>query len=511
MKNLKYITIFLLILFISSCNQDWVELNNPNLQTTATFWKSESDIERGVNACYQSLATYDGSFFRFAPCALDLRGDDVWSPSPWDVLSNTGSFKLANNSIMQQWLWIAFYGGVFRSNQVLANIDNVKFADEAKKNQFKGEALFVRGLSYYYLVTFFNNVPLILNVFKSSAEYYPAQATPEQTWAQIKSDFDEASKLLPATYPAKDKGRATKGAALAFLGKSMLFNNEFAAASTKLKEVMELNIYGLMDNYGDNFTEQFENNKESIFEIQYEREVGGTTLGWVGVPNATWSLTTARAITFAPNPFGWGDAAPTRWIVDEFLTEKTIANDDDPRLRASIYYNYPGCKLYGQDFSVVYATEINKIGVKKYGNGDSGRPDEKDWRSGINERLMRYADVLLMYAECQNELNNMAECAKYIQIVRDRASLPDKETEFAGMTQNEMREQLAHERALEFVLEGHRFDDIRRWGWLDNPAKLVELKLHDPEFNSYVDNREFFSIPQAEIELNTNLKQNSGY
>jgi len=149
--------------------------------------------------------------------------------------------------------------------------------------------------------------------------------------------------------------------------------------------------------------------------------------------------------------------------------------------------------------------------VKKYGNGDAGRPDEKDWRSGINERLMRYSDVLLMYAESENRNGDRAEAAKYIQIVRDRVQLPDRESEFAAMDEEELQDQLAHERLLEFVFEGHRFDDIRRWGWLENETKLAELKSHDSEFNSYVEGREFFSIPQGEIETNPKLKQNPGY
>jgi hypothetical protein len=274
---------------------------------------------------------------------------------------------------------------------------------------------------------------------------------------------------------------------------------------------MDLGVYSLMPNYAHNFTDQFENNLESVFEIQFSREVGGTVLGWVDAPAADWSKTTARAITFAPAPFGWNDAAPTNWVFQKFQEEKTITGEDDPRLRASIYYNYPGCTLYGQSFQDVYATELGKIGVKKYGNGDSGIPDEKDWRSGVNERLMRYADVLMMYAECQNELGNTAECAKYIQMVRDRAGLPNRESEFAALSQNDMKDRIAHERLLEFALEGHRFDDIRRWGWLQNPTKLAELQQHDPEFVSYVPGREFFSIPQLEIETNPNLRQNPGY
>ncbi|MBK9338177.1 MAG: RagB/SusD family nutrient uptake outer membrane protein [Lewinellaceae bacterium] len=510
MKNIKFMLLAVAILFATACKKDFLELTNPNVQTSGSFWKTEADAVAGVNAIYQSLY-YDGTFLRFAQCALDLRGDDVMSPSPWDVLSNTGSFKLFNNTIMQEWLWVAFYGGVTRANLAIANIDKITFTNAALRDRLMGEALFLRALNYYYLVTFFNNVPLVLKPYESSADYFPSQAPPAEVWDQIYADFDQASRLLPVSHNDPDKGRATKGAALAFLGKSYLFNQRFSEASAKLKEVIDLNVYSLMPNFGDNFTEQFENNQESLFEIQFSREVGGTVLGWVDAPYSDWSKTTARAITFAPAPFGWNDAAPTGFIFQKFQEEKTVGGQDDPRLRTTIYYNYPGCTLYGQSFQDVYATELGKIGVKKYGNGDSGRPDEKDWRSGINERLLRYADVLLMYAECQNELGNTGICAEYIQKVRTRANLPDRQTEFAALSKEQMRDRIADERLLEFALEGHRFDDIRRWGWLQNPAKLTELQAHDPEFVSYVPGREFFSIPQLEIETNPNLRQNPGY
>lgn len=514
MKTMKYlIMIIATTIFMLGCNKNYLDLANPNLQTTETFWKTEGDIQKGVNATYMSMAIYDGSFLRFAPIALDLRGDDMWSPSPWDVLYNTGKFNLANNSIMQNWLWIAFEGVVYRANQVLAHIDGTTFSSEATKNQFKGEALFLRALGNYYLVTFFNNIPLVLKPYEKSDDFWPKQASPDEVWTQIYSDFNEASNLLPITYTGNDIGRATKGAALTFLGKCYLRNHNYSDASDKFKAVIDLGIYGLMTNYHDNFTEAYENNKESVFEIQFSREVGGQTLGWVGEPGPNWSLTTARAITYAPVPFGWGDCAATQWIFNEFQLEKTIGGQDDPRLKSCVHYNYPGCTLYGKSFQTVYATNLSAIWVKKYCNDDAadGRADEKDWRSGINERLLRYSDVLLMYAECQNELNNKAICAQYIQMVRDRALMPDREAEFAALSQAAMRDQIAHERAVELALEGHRFEDIVRWGWLQDPAKLAILKAHDSEFNNYVAGREYFSIPQAQVELNPNLLQNPGY
>lgn len=510
MKKYRIILVTTVLLALSGCSEDWLELSNPNVQTSGSFWKTEQDAIKGVNATYQSLY-YDGTFLRFAQCALDLRGDDVWSPSPWDVLSNTGSFKLFNNTIMQEWLWVAFYGGITRANLVIDNLDKIPFTDETLKKRLRGEALFLRALNNYYLVTFFNNIPLINKSYSNTDEYFPAQVDPLIVWNQIYTDLEEAAELLPKTYTGSDAGRATKGAALGFLGKAYLFNEMYPEASAAFKTVIDLGVYSLAPNYADNFTEAGENNAESIFEIQFSRDVGGTVLGWVDAPGSDWSKTTARAITYAPAPFGWNDVAPTQWVFDEFMLEKTVDDEDDPRAKATIYYNYPGATLYGQSFETVYATNLGKLGVKKYGNGDAGRPDEKDWRSGINERLMRYSDVLLMYAEAENRNGDRAEAAKYIQIVRDRVQLPDRESEFAAMEEEELQDQLAHERLLEFVFEGHRFDDIRRWGWLENETKLAALKSHDSEFNSYVEGREFFSIPQGEIETNPKLKQNPGY
>ena len=124
---------------------------------------------------------------------------------------------------------------------------------------------------------------------------------------------------------------------------------------------------------------------------------------------------------------------------------------------------------------------------------------------------MRYADVLLMYAECLNETNATSSAYPFIKQVRDRVNLPDLAITKPNMTQQQMRDQIAHERYLEFALEGHRFDDIRRWGWLQDSAKLTWLKARDPEFDTYSAGREFFPIPQLEMDNNPGTVQNSGY
>jgi hypothetical protein len=494
-------------------------LVNPNVPTVASFWKTSSDAIQGVNAAYGSLLV-DGTYMRFTPILLDVRGDDIRSNSPWTAISNVGRFNLGTaDPSGYGWTFANLYEGVSRANQVLDNVPAIAM-DAALKGRILGEAYFLRGLYFFHLVNFFGRVPLPLHSAQSKSGFFVAQSTEADGWKQVMSDLKKAVDALPVSYPTADLGRATKGAALAYLGKAYLFNKDFANAAIQFKAVIDLGVYGLVPNYKDNFTDLNENNKESIFEVQFSREAGGTDLGWQGIPSSGWGKTSARAITFAPRGFGWTDVQPARSVFDEFHLEKTVAGKVDPRLLATIFYNdtvdthLANTPMYLTTFQAKYSAnpaDFNDIFCRKYENGDGTRADEFDWRSGINERIMRYADVLLMYAECLNEANQTAQAYPYIQMVRARVNLPDLATVKPGMSQAQMRDQLAHERLLEFCLEGHRFDDIRRWGWLQDPTKLALLKSRDPEFNSYQPGREYLPIPQAEIDNNPGLQQNATY
>ncbi len=506
------------LMLLAACTKQ-LEQVNPNAQTSASFWQTETDALGGINAAYSSLLP-DGGYMRCTPLMLDTRGDDAKSNSPWDQMFNTGKFALQSGNIaIYGWAYETYYQGVFRSNQVLQNLPGMNI-DAALKDRIIGQAYFLRGLYYYHLVNFFGRVPLVLNVPEVNTYNVP-QASVEDGWNQVIADFKEAANRLPVKYsdltgPDKnDIGRATKGAAMAFLAKAYLFKPtpDFGLAAAELKKVMDLGIYDLMPNYRDNFTEVAENNRESIFEVQFSREAGGADLGWGGAPQPGWGKTTARAITYAPRGFGWTDVQPTRSIFDEFQLEKTTNNQVDPRLGATIFYNAPGVRLYGQDFAAFYASnpaDLNDIFCRKYQN-DETKPNEFDWRSGVNERLIRYSDILLMYAECLNELDRTNEAYTQIQRVRNRVGLPDLALVRPSMNKVQMRDQIAHERLIEFSLEGHRFDDIRRWGWLKDPVRLAQLKARDPEFNSYVPGREYFPIPQRELDLNPGYTQNTGY
>jgi hypothetical protein len=516
MKNILIIAVG--ALFMAGCTKQ-LEQVNPNAQTSASFWKTQADAIAGINAAYSSLLP-DGGYMRCTPLMLDTRGDDAKSNSPWDQMYNTGKFALNSGNIaIYGWTYETYFQGVLRCNQVLDNVPAIDM-DAALKDRIIGQAHFMRGLYYYHLVNFFGRVPLVLHVPDINGYSVP-QSTVEEGWAQVIKDFQDAAAKLPVKYsdltgPDKnDLGRATKGAAMAFLGKSLLFKPtpDFTAAAAQFKAVIDLNIYDLVATYRNNFIEANENNIESVFEVQFSRDAGGSELGWGGIPQTGWGKTSARAITYAPRGFGWTDVQPTRSVFDEFLVEKTTGGADDPRLEATMFYNKPGMTIYGRVFATYYASnpaDLNDLFCRKYEN-DGVRPDEFDWRSGINERIMRFADVLLMYAECLNEMNRTTEAYPIIQRIRTRVGLPNLAITRPAMTQAQMRDQIAHERLLEFCLEGHRFDDIRRWGWLKDPVKLATLKTRDPEFNSYANGREYYPIPQREIDLNPGYTQNTGY
>lgn len=518
-KIFNYLTVFFsLSVVLTSCvnEEDLVQVD-PNVATTGSFWKTDEDAIQGINAAYGSLLT-DGTYMRSTPLLLDLKGDDSQSFSPWDAMYNVGRFNSSpSNGAIYGWAFETYYQGINRANQVLENVPNIEMKDAALKNRILGQAHFLRGLFLFHAVNLFKNVPIPLN----TAELIHPQKTQEEGWAQVIADFKAAADLLPASYTSVtgldggQKGRATKGAALGYLGKAYLFNKDFTNAKTAFKQVIDLGVYSLVSNYRDNFTDTNENNSESVFEVQFSRSAGGVNLGWGGTPEAAWGKTSARAITYAPRAFGWTDVNPTRTLFNEFQEEKTVSNTVDPRLDATMFYNKPGgMTLYGQDFATFYAnnpSDLNNLFCRKYQNSDGNYANEFDWRSGINERILRYADILLMYAECLNETGDTSGAYTYIQMVRNRVGLPNLSTAKPGLTQEGMREQIGHERFLEFPLEGHRFDDIRRWGWLENPTKLAWLKSRDAEFETYKTGRDFFPIPQSESDNNPGTIQNTGY
>ncbi len=521
MKKAIHIFSLGLLLICVSCGEEFLERQNPNQQTTGTFWNNGDDALKAINSTYQTL-TMDGLYMRLYPWVMDSRADDCYNTSPWWIEWVVIYVEQPDNPCYYTPYYIVFEG-VWRANQVLENVPTIDM-DEAIKERIIAEAKFLRALYYYHGTILYRDIPLILKTPKAAEDFYPHQAMAAEIWDQVYKDFTEAMDILPSKqqYPSSDMGRATSGAAAGFLAKSYMFNREWALAEPILKGIIDQQFgnYSLVPNYRDNFTTFNENNAESLFEIQFSRSLGGTTLGWTGEPASNWSKTSGKARTYAPLGFGWGDITPTDWIFEEYMQDSTIDGEPDPRLRANFLYDYPGSTVYGRSWEsaglLPQSGNIHQIYLRKYLN-DETDPNEVEWRSEINERILRYSDILLLYAECLNELDRTDEAYAYIQMVRDRANLPDLATKKPGMTKEEMKMQISHERAVELCFEGQRYVDLLRWGWMDlssgsNPM-LDTLITHDPELATLktVPGREWLAIPQRELDVNPNMRQHDSW
>lgn len=521
MKNLYLILCSLLAL--TACDKK-LDLYNPNYPTTETFWKTAAQADAGIISVYNALAL-EGTYTRSFPGLQDSRGDDVQGNSPWSDLELVGRFTIPSNSAPVEWIWRDHFLLVNRANQVLKFVPTI--ADDlfqtGHKNRVLGQAYFLRALAYFNLINAFQKVPLITEPQSTTDKYYPETATSEAVWAQIVDDLKQAETLLPVSYSgvtgpdANQQGRAIKGAAAGLLAKAYLYTKKYTEAATQLEKFTKsggsLNgIYSLMPNYRSNFNTTNENNAESLFEVQFSAD-GGTDGNWAGEPNANWRQFCAIAVTYAPPGETWGgysDYEPTRSLYNTYKSETTTAGKSDPRLLSSICSYEPAdnaTTVYGLAWPY---SSTNLIYIRKYTYDGLGLHQKESFEAGgINYRVLRYADILLMYAEVLNELNRTAEAYPYIQQVRNRAGLRNLATVKPGLTQTQMRDQIAQERLLEFSIEGQRINDIIRWGWLYDATKLAQLKQNDSDFNSWMPGKEYLPIPFNELNNNKNLSKNS--
>lgn len=501
-----------------------LDLVNPNALTTVDYWKTKDQAFAGSTAIYNAL-TVDGSYMRSFPGLTDSRGDDFTGDSPWLDLVLTGQFIIPTTSDPVFWIWRDFYLVINRANDVIFNVGkyDASLLTTDQKNRILGQAYFLRALAYYNLATSFKIVPVITAPVSNPNDYFAPTATEDALWNQIYSDLQAAETNLPISYVGVDgpdqgqKGRATKGAAAGLLGKAYLYRKDYAKAGVQFEKFITgplKGVYSLMPDYRDNFKDINENNAESLFEIQFAEGIG-TDFNWTFDPTTSWKQVTAVSVTYGMEGAGFSDYLPTRWLYNEFKLEPTIAGKSDPRLLATIASYEPAdnsVSAYGQPWVTFLSSHgvtnpTTRIYPRKYTNDGLGRAVETP-ESGINYRVLRYSDILLMYAEVLNETGKTAQAYPFIQQVRSRANLPDLATVKPNMTQAQMRTQLGHERALEFAIEGQRINDIIRWGWLYDAAKLAELKAHDPDFNSWTPGNEWLPVPQRELDVNKNLLPN---
>jgi hypothetical protein len=414
------------------------------------------------------------------------------------TFTNTPDNSAANN------IWNYSYRAIFRANQILENIGKVTSLSDQARKAYIAEAKFLRGLNYFILAINFGDVPLRNGVPHGTAEYFVAKSPEAEVWKQLIQDFTEAAVDLPVSYPAAWVGRATKGAALGYLGKAYLYTKDYAKAESTLKQLTVAPFsYQLMTNYGDNFIPTKENNLESVFEIQVS-DVGGTN-PWAG-ENANESLGVTTAQEFAPSEVaGWFEVSPTDKLFNEFQLEKTVSADFDPRMYATLIWDYPGATFYNKPFSAFSLQFGYKSMFKKYQNywqnNELTGANGGSYTSNNNERAMRYADVLLMIAEAVTMQHRPADAYSFVNAIRSRAQLTALP---AGYSEAQMMAQIRHQRMLEFAREGLRFYDLKRWGLLQQ--EITNSDKVGKQF--FVANKhDYFPVPQPELNANPQMKQ----
>jgi len=263
-----------------------------------------------------------------------------------------------------------------------------------------------------------------------------------------------------------------------------------------------------MPNYRDNFLITTENNKESVFEWQFQMNPSEYTDDDTETPNQNYG--TSLAQFFGPSGIGWSDGEAQRWPTREFY-EKTTTGARDPRLEASFLFDSTDVRgpdftmIYGQTFTQRYGRDNKRVWFRKFQN-DHWK-NEEGYRSPNNWRYIRYADVLLMYAEALNATGKTTQAYTYVDQVRQRAGLPTLTVAKPGLSQDQFLAQLKHERVTELSGEGNRWNDLARWGDLG-----PQIANRDPAFSTFVKGKsELLPIPQLDRDLNPNLVQNPNY
>lgn len=541
---------------LTSCN-DKLELVNPNQQTTGTFGFNANDLEESVVAAYNHIRM-EGSYARVGYTIDVCRGDEAWNSSqvwylPFDDLN------AAVTSDITWWPWREWYYTINVCNFAISRCgtNNATLSQDMKR--IKGQVLFLRALAYYNLAGYYQNPPLITDYASYSTldGLYGKNNTYDEVLDQVEKDFQEAMTLLPARTEGGEwaKGRATSGAAAGYYARTLMQRHKYSEALAVLKDIIgkKYGSYKLMANYGDNFREgpQYENNDESLFEVQFlDKDAQGTDDEWTPVntsPNATQG--SAIESNFAPGRYGgWADISASPWLYQLFKQERTTAGKLDPRLYWTIGtyeadwegFEY-GNMGYGQAMTATDTVVTNNsnggLPIAKFTNLRTGLYDKvvTGLHDGINLRMMRYADVLLRAAECENEINGPTQQAiDWINEVRRRAGLADlKLADFP--TADKLFEQIANvERPKEFGCEFGRGFDLIRWGFFYSADRLQQLKEHgtfrrslrqakepvsyadianDSElkcsYDTYVQGHEFLPIVQTLTNKNPNLKGNS--
>ncbi|MDR1171690.1 MAG: RagB/SusD family nutrient uptake outer membrane protein [Bacteroidales bacterium] len=491
----KIIFIFLVCILSFQCSDNLLNVDPSDQYSEDTFWNTEDQIVSAVTGCYRS-------FRSTAYNAVVLA--DVLSPNAWSYDDPNGENSIAKGTHLTtngfiNSNWTQHYQCIGRVNRVLDNIDRATFTTDGLKDRSIGEAKFLRAYCYFVLSNYFGDVPLILSTPHAASQSDMPRTPKDQVRAQVLKDLDDAASLLPATYPTKaNTGRATKGAALGMKARVLLYDQRWKEAAATAQQVIKSDNYALFSDYRKLFMPENANNVEVLFDVQFK--------------NPEFLHGADHNIKTLNKP------APLKELVDAYLmTNGLPANADnplydpqnpyenrDPRLHQTIAII--GHKFNGE--TVTARSFLNTgFGQKKWTVYDDNEAKSivTSGQSSTNLIIMRYAEVLLTYAEAKNEAEGPVDSVYWaLNEVRGRqtVSMPVVQS---GYTKEQLRDIIRMERRIEFVGEGLYGNDIRRWKTAETvmnteiynyEGKMIEKRSFDKDrdylwpvpYNQYRDN-----------------------
>lgn len=510
--NIKFILFLGILGLFSACDSE-LEKTNPNNILINTYYSSIGDVTSAVNGIYAGLQdpqVISREWF----FVNDLRGDDMEAGGaqlevPRNQIligSNDASNAVAND------FWNGLWGIIHRANAVIEYAPNavVSEGDKATLDKRIGEAKFLRAWAYYELVVHYGSVPLYEQTAKLVTDTKPLSPIAD-VYASIVSSLNGAIAVLPKTWGGGDLGRVTSGAARGLLAKVYMQQGDYTNAQVQLDAVINSadNPYKLVDNYNDNFLEETEYNAEAVFEVGFMDQNGN--YGW-GYNQGQGKNQETTIHNQEICPVSWGNLVPSNKLMEEFEA-------GDPRFKYSFYqvgdtfnngnsvlkekgsFNVKIHHVSGED-TIIYGwrkhTTMYKKSIKESGY----------YPGGINERVMRYAEILLMMAECVNETGGSKEdVLKYLNPIRARKSVnmplygtPAMDPIYPVETKEDRFKAIVHEKRVELNGEEIRAKDIKRWR-----AQGKLALIGGEPINYYTPDKEYLPIPQSEVDNNPNF------
>ena len=510
-KIYSMLMLVMALVVLSSCDDDeFLEQTSPDQLTSESFWRNAADARSGLTAAYSELESrssfWDGwqegrpvvEWFR---SDYALPGPDATNYEHWMQMFN---FTYTNGHTFVYVLWRTNYKGLNFANQVITKVGEMtdeQISPEEKK-QILGEAIFLRGYYHFKLLSLYEQI-IVRNEFLSTENLDSPLSERSEAWTAVINDFSDAAEMLSYDTSLENYGRANRGAALAYLGKAYLHKagdptsaegSDYDNAVAAFSQIVQDGPYDLETDFLSLFNGENENNMESIFELQFKS--GDAT---------SWNATRLHAFVGDWCVGGWGGIEASYHLVDAMKSEGMIANDGlyDNRLYGSLYfkddyYNDPANPEEMQGYT------WDQLITWQYGSADA-KDDTAYFRKwlpnyvwnnsyvGVNVVLMRYADVLLMHAEALNESGNTPDAIALINQVRDvHGNMPAT----TAVSQDEVRDQIMHERTMELTLESTRFFDLRRWGKLDEAMQAAGRDGFSASAHAYL------PVPLAEIQAN---------